>query len=177
MRKQNLVKVFSSPINLQEQSHCVLYYIGLNNPKKISKINNKKIEIEDLTYYQYIKLGILNLQKELKNKNKYTKTKIRNTFKLGFYKKEVKDFIAVKTYYYVKESYEILKKAYDLLDKHAFNRNLNNDVLIDVHTQISELVAPYHISTSYAFIHNNNINTELKNYLKLLLKEFENYEE
>ena len=171
----NLQSSFDGSIDGCNESTSILYHIGQLNPYKLTKLSfGRKVSL-NMSYYATVKLGKLNIQRAL-GKNKFSLTSIGKAFvlkKLSYDKEQNKTLLECK--FIINKSHKIYIKAYELAD--GFERIIANQLASNLNTTCSKISAPYHIDTCYTYYNLSTVkNQQLKDYLKKILKEVDNFE-
>lgn len=171
MRKFSLKQNFNVESNINNENLELLYHIGRKNPYNIQKISPIRKVDKSLNFSGFVKLGKLNLQRAL-GKNRYSLSLIKKVFHVSQYKHM--NEIELRCEYFINKSHHIFIQANEFA--RDFNRNLP-DYLDSFQSEISKKIAPYHIKLCYTFYNSDDIKqSEIKNYLKVILREIENIE-
>ncbi|HIT77433.1 MAG TPA: hypothetical protein IAD47_01420 [Candidatus Limihabitans stercoravium] len=173
MRKFSLIQSFPGvrAKDVNSENLKLFECIGNNNQYHISKISPTRKVSKNLSFSGMVKLGLLNLQKSL-GKSKYSLTLIKKAFGL----KEVIEFgnVKHKCQFFLGKSHEVFLKAYDLVG--IFNRQFPTNSGKILKEQISKDIAPCHMLMCYTFYNLNSVTSdEVKDYLKMMLKEIEKF--
>ena len=157
------------------ESTSILYYIGQLNPHNITKFPSGRKVTLNMSYYAVVKLGKLNIQREL-GKYKFSLTAIGKALevkKLSYNKEDDTSFLQCK--FIINKSHKIYKKAYELAN--GFQRKISSKLDKDLNTECAKLSAPYHIDICHTYYNAENLKShQLKEYLKKILKEVDNFE-
>lgn len=174
MRSEKLSQSFDGKIIAAFESKLILYWIGQSYAHEITKLNHRKKTSTEMKYRDYIKLGILIIQREL-GKNKYSKRAIKRAFAIGSNYDTTSNKSYITCNFIINKSHNIFKKAYEL--KGDIEHEIDTALAKTLHTECSKRIAPYQINTCYTYYNSDILrNQQLKEYLKVILKEVDNFE-
>lgn len=179
MRTKRLPREFTQTIYTGIESNLVLFVIGILNPNKIKRLSNGKKVDEHLGYFDFVNVGILNIEKELNRKR--IKTAIRKSFRIQKKKSIIRsDNHTYEVFIRPDISHKVYRAAYDLYVrgckeyKGGTNIDLERkDPMINqcLESEKARLIAPYQILTCISWVESHNLeNKKLREYLRKILE-------